>query len=481
MTDTFPTVLVRAPYDPQFATTHPRHLSPPLDLKYVQAAGQRRDGRPAPLIDGWLNEAPLAQWVDRVRAHDAKAAVIKGATPSLNAAATLARALKERGVFTVGVGQQVSHVRSLPDPAWQAAFDAPLLGDPEVAAPELLARLAAGEPAAALAAEFRGRFQAGETFVVADPDALPWPQFSPEELRAYPFPFPLGAGAVRRWGYALSSWGCPCHCRHCSAVVRKTAAGSLIKRHPARFIDEVSALVAAGAQAVFFEDDGLLFDRRHFFDVCAEIQRRRLKFLWIANARPPELDEETIAQAAAAGAKLFKIGVESGSPRVIEALGKHPSGEDWIARARRAFPLIRRRGIRTVAMFMVGNPDETADEIERSIALARELAPDYLQVQIFSAYPDVRMFPEIAAGARRPADLAHVFHYAAPATSPSRIPAADLPATQARFYRRFYLRGRYVLSHFHRFWTSYLTSFTTLEKGWNLFMWLLAPAAPRDR
>jgi radical SAM superfamily enzyme YgiQ (UPF0313 family) len=457
-------VLIRVAPAPEAYSGHPQHRFPPLDLKYIQTA---LDG--APLIDGWLADESPEALATRALETNPTVAIIKAASSCIERAVKVGRVLKDAGVLTIAVGQQVCHVTVREHPGWFEAFDIPVQGDPEEAIPGLIDRMTKGEPREGLIAEYRDR--AHLPFHVEAPDNLPVPKFAANELTAYPFPFALRTGTPTRWGYVLGAWGCPYQCRHCSQIVRKSTGSVLRKRSPAAVIDEVEGLLAAGAQAISFEDDTLLGDREGCLAICAEIIKRGLKFSWIANARPTELDAEVVDKLSQAGATLLKVGVESGSGRVIEALGKAASGADWIDASRNAFALLHRKRIGSVALFMIGSPGETMDEVKASVELAKALEPDYVQVQIFSLYPDIDLYAELSTNASGTPN-AEPFHYSTPGNSPSEIPAEKLLPVQSAFYKRFYLRFGFFFSHLARFWKSYLLNPRSLFSGLATALWL---------
>jgi len=462
-------VLVRVDREAGAHTGHPRHLHPALDLKYIQARLEADTGAPVPLLDGWLAPFRVAGMAQRCLALAPRVAVIRAVTWCLEESVRLAAALRAAGVVTIAVGQQVQHIVRSPFPGWDEAFDLAVAGEPEEAVPRLVARLSAGEPLERLRAESRARLAEGTTALVTEPDALARPGFSPAELADYAFPFPLRGRPVARWGYVLTSWGCPRPCRHCTAIVRKSVGQRLRERDVAAVVDEVLALQAAGAEAIAFEDDSLFVHRSRFLALAGELVRRGARLPWMANARPDELDPERVAAAREAGAVLLKVGVDSGSPRLIERLGKTDDGEGWLAATERGFALLETHGVGSVALFMVGMPDETPADAEATLALARRIRPDYLQMQIYRPYPDVPLWTELPEAARtRGAE----YHYLAPASNCSRIPLAELPRLQRRLYRRFYLRPGFMARHLVRSWRHYLSA-RTLARAPATLAWLI--------
>lgn len=440
-----PVLLVRIDRAAVRHTRHPRHLFPALDLKYVQA-GLASQGIRAEIIDGWLAPFQAEHCAENIIARRPRIAVLKGVSWCLEETIATGRRLRQAGITTIAVGQAVQHAAVQPPPGWDEAFDHALAGEPEASLPELVAALLQGRavpPAGPL----------GTLHLVHAPDLLPPPQFTAQELAAYPFPFPLRGGTPAHWAYVLTAWGCPRPCQHCTSIVRKSVGRPLRARSVDQVLDEVARLVDAGAEAIAFEDDSLFVHRRRFLDLAEGLVNRRLTLPWLANARPDELDAEMVAAAQAAGARLIKVGIDSGSPRCIEAIGKTRDGVAWPADSRRTFELLDAAGIGSVALFVVGLPGETGADAQASLDLALELPADYLQVQLYRPYPDVALWSQLAPQQRL---VGGEYHYGKLTTQCSAMDDAELAAWPGRFYRRFYLRPSFVLGHLRRSWRHYL-------------------------
>ena len=428
---------------------HPRHLHPALDLKIIEA-GLRASGVPVALIDGWRQAGGPADWTAAALASQPRIAVIKAETWCLPDAIDCARQLKSAGVQTIAIGQQVAHVMRAPLAGWAEAFDMALAGEAEEELLDALPRLLRREDGVQQA--YVRRFDAGHRFAVRDQDGLPRPVFSVAEMESFAFPFPLAGRPLRRWAYVLSARGCPHRCRHCSTVVRKSDGDRLRGRSPRLVVDEIAAHLAAGAEAIAFEDDTLLVDRRHFLAICDELVRRGLRVPWMANARPDELDAERVAAAATAGAVLLKLGIETVTPRLIEAMGKARHGDAWQGQTEAGMARLKHHGISTVGLFLLGLPTQTVGEVTDTLRWAQQLAPDYVQVQIFRAYPDIDWWTDLPPQVR---DVEAAYHYGPVLATAAAIPPQDLARMQREFYRGYYLRPRFAWSHARKCWRHY--------------------------
>lgn len=451
MSPACPVVLLRIDRSAQRHTQHPRHLSPALDLKYAQAGLEALFHEPIPLLDGWLQPFDPSAFAARALGLGPRVAVIRAVTWCLEESIAVATALRRAGVVTVAVGQQVQHVARHPRPGWREAYDLAIAGEPEAALIQLAAAHQGGMPLATLQQHWPpdGR---GELALVSKPDLLPPPHFSAAELAAHPFPFPWRSAPATRWGYVLTAWGCPRPCRHCSAIVRKSVGRPLRPRSIDGVLDEVEGLVAAGAQAIAFEDDSLFVHRKRFLELASAMQRRGLVLPWLANARPDELDTEVIAAARASGAALIKVGVDTGAPELVQRLGKASDGKAWLAASRQACRDLDAQGIGAVTLFMLGLPGETRSDAEATRSLALELPADYLQVQLYQPYPDVSWWESLDEDQQGSAD----YHYSTAGRALGEHSLDELVALQRRLYRQFYLRPTFMARHLYHSWRHYL-------------------------
>jgi radical SAM superfamily enzyme YgiQ (UPF0313 family) len=87
-----------------------------------------------------------------------------------------------------------------------------------------------------------------------------------------------------------------------------------------------------------------------------------------------------MAQAGLAG--LF-LGFESGSDRVLKFIRKGTT----LAKNLEAARVCRRYGIRIWANYMLGLPTETEEEIKETIAMLKEIDPDYYSPAFYTPYP----------------------------------------------------------------------------------------------
>jgi radical SAM superfamily enzyme YgiQ (UPF0313 family) len=83
------------------------------------------------------------------------------------------------------------------------------------------------------------------------------------------------------------------------------------------------------------------------------------------------------------GCVQVDIGVESGSDKVLKSMRKSTNRKMIIE----AFDIIRATGMRTLATFMLGNPDETQADIDQTYDLIKRIKPNYVAFSFTTPFP----------------------------------------------------------------------------------------------
>jgi radical SAM superfamily enzyme YgiQ (UPF0313 family) len=110
---------------------------------------------------------------------------------------------------------------------------------------------------------------------------------------------------------------------------------------------------------------------------------------WINSRVERITDEEMVAALANAGCRGVRVGLESGNEELRARVLKRRMSNDEI---RQAFSLARKYGLDVYTCNMLGIPGETAEMIEETIALNRELEPAGMQFSVFYPYPMTELY-----------------------------------------------------------------------------------------
>lgn len=95
------------------------------------------------------------------------------------------------------------------------------------------------------------------------------------------------------------------------------------------------------------------------------------------------MNEAVLAAMKDSGCYEVVYGIESGSQKVLDALGKGTTVEQNA----RAIDLTKKAGIKVKTAVIVGSPGETWETIEQTVKLITEHRPDKAIVCAFTPYP----------------------------------------------------------------------------------------------
>jgi anaerobic magnesium-protoporphyrin IX monomethyl ester cyclase len=93
--------------------------------------------------------------------------------------------------------------------------------------------------------------------------------------------------------------------------------------------------------------------------------------------------ERLIEMLSKVGLKMVGIGFESGSDRVLRDLRKGATREINL----RAAEIVKKNGILLSASFMLGVPSEEEVDVQQTVAMAKEMKPDFTSISFFTPIP----------------------------------------------------------------------------------------------
>lgn len=284
------------------------------------------------------------------------------------------------------------HINALPRAAAeQPCVDAAVFGEGEAPLTHLLNAWRTGKPIAGLpgtvARDDDGDIRVGPPGgSIEDLDDLGWP--------AKGLVYDVH-GLLKRdnHGLVMFSRGCPYKCEFCASPALWTHKVRF--RSPADMADEMYAIHKSYDTRYFsFEDDTFTLNRKRVMKLLDEIIARGLPkvpgFRWTANTRPDRVDPELLAKMKEAGCAAVAVGVEFGSPRILEKQKKDFTADD----ARRAVREIKEAGLISSGQFLVGLPTETPEEMWQTIALADELEVDSVMMSVATPLPATALHAE---------------------------------------------------------------------------------------
>jgi radical SAM superfamily enzyme YgiQ (UPF0313 family) len=135
------------------------------------------------------------------------------------------------------------------------------------------------------------------------------------------------------------------------------------------------------------------------------------------------------------------FGVESGEQATLDRVGKRAKVEDALT----AVQMSRTAGIRSSVYLLIGLPWDDASTIDKQIAFAKRLDPDFLEIFYPYPFPGTALQQEaVQLGLIAPHEIPTVA-YADPAMPTLHLTKDQLVYHRTRALRQFYLRPRTIL------------------------------------
>ncbi|GAB7027612.1 B12-binding domain-containing radical SAM protein [Geotalea toluenoxydans] len=270
--------------------------------------------------------------------------------------------------------------------------DAVVLGEGEESFLELVATLKGETPRLA---EIKGiAFRTADGIIstaarppIADLDSVPFPAAYMDNA--------FGVDLHRQLEFIITSRGCPAACLFCSSPL--FWGKSLRLRSPRNMVDEIT-LIRNRCGLIYFSirDDTFTADKGRVMEFCRLLREEKVFILWNCQSRVSAVDEELLFAMKRAGCECIQFGVESGSPRILKALGKGINTEQ----VRKASALVRKAGMNLSIYLITGVKSEVDADTDATIKLVEAIQAHDGQVSPLAYYPGTEIFSkDVKAGA----------------------------------------------------------------------------------
>jgi anaerobic magnesium-protoporphyrin IX monomethyl ester cyclase len=272
-----------------------------------------------------------------------------------------------------------------------------------------------------------------------------------ENLDELPFPahhlFPLSH--LQKYGKVIfplsTSRGCTFWCNFCSAV--RMFGRKYRMRSPKSVIEELQFLYDKfGARQFTFYDDAFSVDQKRAFEICEEIQKRKMKILWDCETRVDMVTKELLDEMKKAGCLAVWFGVEAGSKQVLDAMAKGLTLE----KTKKAFKMAKESGLMTVASVILGFPEETPETARETIKFVEEIKPDDVGYYIATPYPGTPMYDYVKETGWLKIEDFNKYDTATPTFETPTMKMKELRKIREDALQKFYVHPGYVLRMFRK-------------------------------
>lgn len=193
---------------------------------------------------------------------------------------------------------------------------------------------------------------------ICEMDNLPIPSY--DEYRSYYEDYLEGKPEYDIQSYVPidSARGCPSNCKFCYSPIMWKRECRV--KSAERLIKEIEYLYKEfNISSVFFTEDNFTVSRQRVIDFCNALIDKNLPIKWNCYSRIDTIDYAMIDIMEKAGCRQIYYGIESGSSKILNLLKKAYS----INTALSIVSYSLKKGIYVTASFILGFPEETAEDI----------------------------------------------------------------------------------------------------------------------
>ena len=254
-------------------------------------------------------------------------------------------------------------------------------------------------------------------------------------------------GVRRRMLHIQASRGCPFGCTFCSQEVMNRGVR---RRSVDSLLGELErAHVQHGTGYFAFTDAFFPIDEAHgeAFARAMIASGLHRSIRWISETRVDRVSRPLLRLLRRSGLDLMMFGLESGDQAVLDGLGKRQQLDE----ARDAVRWAREEGIRTLGLYVLGLPGDTADSCRATARFARAVGTDMAKFNVAIPFPGSPMFDSWRAGREDTPDWARFNSWYDPRLAggellftPEGMTSAELIALQRSAMLRFWARPRQV-------------------------------------
>lgn len=197
-------------------------------------------------------------------------------------------------------------------------------------------------------------------------------------------------------GYVSTSRGCPFSCAYCVSPQLWNRRVRL--RSVSNVLDELRLLKRDyNSPIIRFIDDTFTLNKRRAKEICQRIIDDHLDIKWVCDTRGDCLDDELIALMKQSGCIRIKIGVESGSNKILKNMRKGLNLDTIL----KAINIIKKHDLPFTVYLLAGFPGETTEDLRQTIKFARCLDADYYSLGVLAPYYGTQVWSDLEKAGKK--------------------------------------------------------------------------------
>ncbi len=221
---------------------------------------------------------------------------------------------------------------------------------------------------------------------IPDIDVLPLPAWDLlPDLERYVVDF------YGKRGFPLvTSRGCPFRCSFC--YITPMWDRKWRPRNASKVVEEIRTIQGhvPDIEAIVFAEDIFAINRHRVRQFGQVLKEDGMDIEWYCDIRADMMEQSTLELMYEAGCRHVYVGVESGSPRILEQIMKDVSRKQILE----GFDAAKKVGLNTTAIFMLGLPGETREDVEATVDLARRIRATRYEFVVYVPYPGTPLYSD---------------------------------------------------------------------------------------
>jgi anaerobic magnesium-protoporphyrin IX monomethyl ester cyclase len=273
---------------------------------------------------------------------------------------------------------------------------------------------------------------------IKDLDSLPFPAYDLlPDLKFYNyFPFQIKKFPVAG---IITSRGCPGRCTFCDKSVWEK---SFRLRSAKNVVDELEILVNKyGIREILFVDDTFTADKKRIYEIFKLTKERNLKFSFSCASRINTIDLDLLKFMKKNGCWFIAYGIETGDEDVLKLINKNIKLEN----VRKVVEMTHDVGISSQGYFILGNPTETMETMDKTIAFAKSLKLDRMIACLNTPIPGTAQYETKDQYGTVVEPVYSKYNFQVPVYVPHGLTSEILSKKLMQFYKEFYFRPRIIL------------------------------------
>ena len=185
------------------------------------------------------------------------------------------------------------------------------------------------------------------------------------------------------YGNIISGTGCNQDCVFCAA---KRLCKGKIKFRSVDIIEQEIREAKQYTNEFYFVDDTFTANKNRFSVLCYGISQLDIKYR--CDTRLDKLDEDKLHELVVSGCTRIKVGVESGSDKILASISKGINVKQICEK----IELIKQFDMKLTVYLMIGFPNETDNDVQATIDLAKWIEADYYSLSVVTPYPGTKLW-----------------------------------------------------------------------------------------